>query len=79
MIVEPRGVSGGGSMGSVFVCSFKTDSIVQLSARGEVVKAHSVGMRRPFAISVSIDGRHMVVSNNIKDKEKTIKVFHVNY
>ena len=79
MIVQPAGVSGWGILGSMFVCSLKTDSIVQLSARGEVVKAHSAGMRQPFAISVSIDGRHMVMSNNIKDKEPTIKLFRVNY
>jgi len=44
VIVEPICVSGGGIQGSVFVCSLKTDSIVQLSGRGEVVKSHSVGM-----------------------------------
>jgi len=66
-------------MGSVFVSSTNTDSIVQLSARGEVVKAHNVGMRVPYAIRVSNDGRYLVLANCLNDKEPITKLFRVNY
>jgi len=78
-IRAPMGVCGGGVRGSVFLCSLVTGSVVQLSARGELVKAHSVDMVNPYAISVSMDGRRIVVANNVANKETTIKLFRVEY
>jgi len=61
-IREPEGVCSGGDRGSVFLCSSGNGSVVQLSARGELVKVHSVDMVNPRTISVSQDGR-LVVAN----------------
>jgi len=76
---EPAGVCSGGDRGSVFLCSTGTGSVVQLSARGELVKVHSVDMVQPRTISVSMDGRTLVVANDKEKKVKTIKLFRVEY
>jgi len=78
-IREPMGVCGGGDRGSVFLCSTGNGSVVQLSARGELVKVHSVDMVNPRTISVSKDGRTLVVANSVQNEVKTIKLFRVEY
>jgi len=78
-IRAPVGVCGRGDRGSVFLCSTGTGSVVQLSARGELVKVHSVDMFNPYALSVSMDGRTLVVANSPKGEVKTIKLFRVEY
>jgi len=78
-IREPMGVCGGGGRGSVFLCSTGTGSVVQMSARGELVKVHRVDMVYPRTVSVSVDGRRLVVANSVKNEVKTIKLFRVEY
>jgi len=75
-IREPRGMCAS-SNGCVFVCS-DSDSIVQLSLRGDVLMAHDVGMYRPCAISVSTDGSRLVVSNGAVGQSK-MKLFNIVY
>ena len=74
-----EGVCGGGDRGSVFLCSSETHTIVQMSACGELLKVHSVGMVNPCTISVSRGGRRIVVANSTSDTKKTIKIFRVEY
>ena len=78
-ISRPRGVCGGGDRGSVFLCSSDTGTIVQMSARGELVKVHSVDMVNPRMISVSKDGSRIVVANSIYDEMPILKIFRVEY
>jgi len=59
-IRRPRGVCAGPG-GTVFVCSWDTDSVVQLSPQGDVVTSHSVDVRCPSVISVSKDHKYVVV------------------
>jgi len=78
-ISRPRGVCGGGDRGSVFLCSSDTGTIVQMSARGELVKAHKVDMDNPCIICVSKDGSRIVVANNIQHEMPILKIFRVEY
>jgi len=71
----PRGVCGGPG-GTAIVCCSASDTIVQLSPQGGVMMEQSVGMGRPWAVSVSRDGSHMVVSNDHDNNEK-IKLFRL--
>jgi len=77
LIREPQGVCGGGDRGSVFVCAKR--AIVQLSSRGDVVASHNVGFIRPCTISVSNDGRKLMVANARRNKVNTIKLYRVEY
>jgi len=76
-IRAPRGMCAS-SNGCVFVCSVNSDSIVQLSLRGDVLMTHDVGMYGPYAISVSTDGSRLVVSNGTHGQRK-IKLFNIVY
>jgi len=73
-IRAPRGMCAS-SNGCVFVCSNYSDSIVQLSLRGDVLMAHDVGMYGPRAISVSTDGSRLVVSS--LHGQRKIKLFNI--
>ena len=74
-IRRPYSVCGGPG-GTVIVCCYGSDTIVQLSPQGDVMMEQSVGMMRPWAVSVSRDGSHMVVSNRHKNNRK-IKLFRL--
>jgi len=75
-IRQPSGACPG-NHGTVFVCSAKTNSIVQVSLQGRVVTTHDVGMKYPFAVSLSRDGARLAVSNSVVG-QTNIKVFNVS-
>ena len=75
-IRSPRGVCAGPA-GTVFVCSGDTHSIVQLSREGQVLMTHEVDMFFPRALSLSMDGTHLVVSNSHEDNVM-IKLFKIS-
>ena len=64
--------------GTVFVCSGGTGTVVQLTTQGTVIASYDVNMKRPWAVSLSRDGTHLAVSNGVKDKPSTIKLFKVS-
>jgi len=66
-----------GNYGTVFVCSKDTNTLVQLSLRGEILMSHNVGMVFPLAVSLSTDGSRVAVSNCAKG-QKMIKVFQMS-
>jgi len=66
-----------GPAGTVFVCSGDTQCIVQLSSQGDVLMAHSVDMNLPYVVSLSRDGRRMVVAN-CASGQNVIKLFMVS-
>ena len=66
-----------GNHGTVFVCSPLTNSVVQISLQGRVVTTHDVGMKFPYAVSLSQDGARLAVSNNLHG-QKMIKIFTVS-
>ena len=72
-IPGPKGVCAG-PLGTAFVCSEYTQSIVQISPNGEVLKSHSVDMGCPRAVAISKDGSRLVVSNSTHG-QKMIKFF----
>jgi len=75
-IREPRGACPG-NHGTVLVCSDKTNSIVQVSLQDRVVTTHDVGMKYPYAVSLSRDGARLAVSNSVAG-QKNIKIFTVS-
>jgi len=75
-IREPCGACPG-SHGTVFVCSQNTNSVVQISSQGKVVMTQDVGMKCPYAVSLSQDGARLAVSNCAKGQKK-IKIFTVS-
>jgi len=75
-IQGPAGICG--AQGRVFVVSTGTDTVVEMTVHGEVVKCHDVGMKWPRSISVTQDGGHMVVTNKMA-RDSTIKLFKMEY
>jgi len=72
----PTGICG--AQGRVFVASRGTNTVVEMTVHGEIVKCHDVGMKWPRTISVTQDGGHMVVASNVL-KDSTIKLFKMEY
>jgi len=70
----PAGICG--AQGRVFVASNDTHTVVEMTVQGEIVKCHDVGMMWQRTISVTQDGGHVVVANNI---DTTIKLFKMEY
>jgi len=68
----PEGVCG--AQGRVFVASVGTNTVVEMTVQGEIVKCHDVGMDDPWTNSVTQDGGHMVVANYAMG-DLTIKLF----
>jgi len=75
-IQRPAGICG--AQGRVFVASSNTNTVVEMTVQGEIVKCHDVGMERPYIISVSQDAGHMVVADFVMGGS-TIKLFKVEY
>jgi len=73
-IERPEGICG--AQGRVFVASRGTNTVVEMTVQGEIVKCHDVGIR-PHTISVSQDGGHMVVADS--ESDTTIKLFKMEY
>jgi len=73
-IQYPAGICG--SQGRVFVACDDTKTVVEMTVQGEIVKCHEVGMI-PITISITQDGGHMVVADNVLDT--TIKLFKMEY
>jgi len=71
----PAGVCG--TQGRVFVASRGTDRVVEMTVQGEIVKCHDVGIK-PYTISVTQDGGHMVVANYVNG-DSTIKLFKMEF
>jgi len=74
-IRSPKGACPGID-GTVFVCSGKTGTVVQLTTQGTVLASHDVSMKRTCAVSLSRDGTRLAVSNRPKG-QKEIKLFKV--
>jgi len=74
---EPAGICFAPG-GHIFVCDHSSDSVIQLSPSGDVVRVHDVGMRCPWAVSVSKDGQYMAVSNRGSDNDM-VKLFKIMY
>jgi len=73
-IKAPKGACPG-NQGTVFVASMKTHSIVELSVQGEVLASTDVGMKYPYAVCLSRDGKRMAISNCYNQENKKIKLF----
>jgi len=76
-IREPMGACPG-NHGSVFVCSDKINSVVQISPQGNIVMTHDVGMVNPCAVTLSRDGARLAVSNDVYGQMMKIKIFTVS-
>jgi len=76
-IQRPAGISG--AQGRVFVACWGTDTVVELTVQGEIVKCHDVGMVGPHTISVTQDGGRMVVADGVFGEGTTIKLFKMEY
>jgi len=76
-IQNPVGICG--ARGRVYVASRGTDRVVEMTVQGEIVKCHDDGMVWPSNISVTQDGGHMVVANNVFGKDTIIKLFKIDY
>ena len=74
---EPAGICFAPG-GHIFVCDRNSESVIQLSPSGDVVKVHDVGMICPWAVSVTRDGQYMAVSNEDYDNYM-IKLFKIMY
>ncbi|XP_052784182.1 uncharacterized protein LOC128219994 [Mya arenaria] len=74
-IREPRGAFAGPDQ-SVFVCSGKTNSVIQISPDGNILASCDVDIKHPFAVAVSRDGSRMAVSNSVTGVE-TLKLFKI--
>ncbi|XP_052783078.1 uncharacterized protein LOC128219309 [Mya arenaria] len=74
-IREPRGAFAGPDQ-SVFVCSGKTNSIIQISPDGDILASCDVDKKYPYAVAVSSDGSRMAVTNNKGDVKK-LKLFKI--
>jgi len=74
-IQYPAGICG--AQGRLFVTSWGTHTVVEMTVQGEIVKCHDVGMK-PITISVSQDGGHMVVGDNVYGGT-SINVFKMEY
>jgi len=75
-IQYPAGICG--AQGRVFVASESTGAVVEMTVQGEIVKCHEVGIK-PYIISVTQDGRHMVVADWVFGEDKTITLFQMEY
>ena len=69
----PGGICG--AQGRVFVASWVTKTVVEMTIQGEIVKCHEVGMEGPYTISVTQDGGHMVMAGGVYGVDATIKLF----
>ena len=76
-IRSPKGACPGID-GTVFVCSGKTGTVVQLTTQGTVLASQDVSMEWPFAVSLSRDGTRLAVSNSEEGKKNKIKLFNVS-
>ncbi|XP_052783091.1 uncharacterized protein LOC128219322 [Mya arenaria] len=74
-IREPRDACVGPD-GSIFVCSQKSNSIVQISPSGDILTSLNVDMRGPYTVAVSRDGSRMIVSNSLSGSMK-LKLFNL--
>jgi len=72
----PGGICG--AQGRVFVASRGTDTVVEMTVQGEIVKCHDVGMKEPYIINVTQNGGHIVVADFVWGNS-TIKLFKMEY
>jgi len=75
-IQRPVGICG--AQGRVFVAGLGTNTVVEMTVQGEIVKCHDVGMEESCTISVSQDGGHMIVANAVLG-DSTIKFFKIEH
>ena len=78
-IQYPSGICG--AQGRVFVASNGTNTVVEMTVQGEIVKCHDVGMECPCTISVSQDGGHAVVADIVgrDGHTMTVTLFKIRY
>jgi DNA-binding beta-propeller fold protein YncE len=69
IIREPRGVAVGPAH-CIFVCSDRTNSIVQISHTGQILSSHVLDMVYPRSVCVSKDNTRLAVSNTATWKSK---------
>ncbi|XP_052783254.1 uncharacterized protein LOC128219486 [Mya arenaria] len=74
-IREPRDACVGPD-DSVFVCSEKTNSVIQISPDGDILASCNVDMTFPLAVTVSRDGSRMAVTNSESGMRK-MKLFKI--
>ncbi|XP_052785086.1 uncharacterized protein LOC128220646 [Mya arenaria] len=74
-IREPRGACVGNG-DTVFVCSTDTNSVIQVSADGDILASCDVDMEYPFAVAASRDGSRMAVTNCLSGVRK-LKLFKI--
>jgi len=75
-IQNPEGICG--AQGRVFVACRGTNTVVEMTVQGEIVKCHDVGMVWPITISVTQDYGHMVVAEYVWG-DTSIKLFKMEY
>lgn len=66
---------------SVFVTSSTAGTIVHMTffmGTMTILGCFDVGMQVPWAMSVSKDGRHLVVADRVADKKTTMKKFRID-
>jgi DNA-binding beta-propeller fold protein YncE len=71
-IHEPCGAAVGPS-DTILVCSFKTNTIVQISQRGQILSSYKLNMTYPWTVCVSRDKSFLVVANNSPGNRKMQK------
>ncbi|XP_053391452.1 uncharacterized protein LOC128554228 [Mercenaria mercenaria] len=74
-IVSPKGVAVG-PFDCIFVCSRETNSIVQISHLGHILKSHEIDMLSPCTICFSQDKTKLAVANSVWGR-KCLQVFEV--
>ncbi|XP_060567071.1 uncharacterized protein LOC132725897 [Ruditapes philippinarum] len=71
-IQEPRGAAVGPS-DTILLCCRKTNTIVQISQRGQVLSSYKIDMENPFKVCVSRDKSFLVVTNSYIGNRKMQK------
>ncbi|XP_060577126.1 uncharacterized protein LOC132734409 [Ruditapes philippinarum] len=71
-IQTPCGVAVGPS-DTILVCSYGTDSIVQISQTGQILSSHKIDMKYPYRVCVSLDKAFLVVTNSCSGNPKMQK------
>ncbi|XP_060598010.1 uncharacterized protein LOC132751789 [Ruditapes philippinarum] len=71
-IQEPGGAAVGPS-DTILLCCLKTDSIVQISQRGQILSSYKIDMEMPYKVCVSRDKSFLVVINKLSGNKKMLK------
>jgi DNA-binding beta-propeller fold protein YncE len=77
-IKEPRGVAVG-PYETILVCSYRTNSIVQISQTGHILSSHKIDMDFPYIACVSRDKSFLAIITQASNSKRKLQKLKISY